>query len=99
MQEDSIEKWQSSPNPQVTIEIMRDGFSFNQFLEKNEKSSQTTAKKGIVSNMLSGIEKKTNMFSTGPSNSEHFNNIKVMSSPNRKYVVSYDINGIIHFWE
>ena len=56
-------------------------------------------KKGIVSNMLSGIEKKTNIFGSGPSSAEHLNSIKVVPSPNRKFVVSYDVTGIIHFWE
>ena len=49
--------------------------------------------------MLSGIEKKTNIFGPGPSSSEHLNSIKLVPSPNRKFVVSYDVTGIIHFWE
>ena len=51
------------------------------------------------SSMLSGIEKKSSMFGQGPDLAEHLNPIKVLSSPDRKYVVSYDVNGIIHFWQ
>ena len=39
------------------------------------------------------------MFGQGPEPSDHINPIKIMPSPNRKYVVSYDANGIIHFWQ
>ena len=94
-----IKKLQFSQNLQVNCKFIIGGFSFNQNLEKNEKSSKSEAKKGIVSNMLSGIEKKGSIFGTAPSLSDHINSIKIVPSPNRKYIVSYDINGVIHFWE
>lgn len=49
--------------------------------------------------MLHGIEKRDNNLKTSEMELwEHANAIKILPSSNRKYVVSYDINGTIHFW-
>lgn len=50
--------------------------------------------------MLSGIEKKgVNVNITeGLNPANHLNSIKVLPSPGKKFVVSYDVNGGIHFW-
>mgnify|MGYP001157927167 CR=1 FL=1 len=80
--------------------IYADGFTFANFLETNEKSSKLKASKGIVSNMLQGMEKKsvTINIGEGVNHSEHLNPIKIMPSPGKKFVVGYDANGVIHFW-
>ena len=49
--------------------------------------------------MLSGIEKRSSMFGQGPDPSEHLNSIRIKPSPDRRYVVSYDVNGVVHFWQ
>ena len=56
--------------------------------------------KGIVSSMLTGIQKKgVNVnIAEGPNQAGHVNPIKVLPSPGKKFVVSYDVNGVIHFW-
>lgn len=76
------------------------GFTFANFLETNEKSSKLKASKGIVSNMLQGMEKKsvTINIGEGVNHAEHVNPIKIMPSPGKKFVVGYDVNGVIHFW-
>lgn len=35
----------------------------------------------------------------GPNPATHVNPIKILNSPGKKYVVSYDSSGVIHFWE
>lgn len=50
--------------------------------------------------MLTGIEKKgVTVGGDGPDHASHVNSIKVLPSPARKFVVSYDSNGVIHFWQ
>ena len=58
------------------------------------------ASKGLVSTMLMGMEKKsvTLNIGEGPNPATHLNPIKIMPSTGKKYVVAYDVNGVIHFW-
>lgn len=51
---------------------------------------------GLVALHTTGIEKKGLTFGDRPAVSEHWNNINVCQLRGRP--VSYDVNGIVHFW-
>lgn len=46
--------------------------------------------------MTRGIEKRESLYGKAPNEQEHVNTIKVLQVGGRP--VSYDINGVIHFW-
>jgi hypothetical protein len=64
-------------------------------LALNEKSSKKV-EKGKVDWARKEIEKK-GVGSVDPS--VHTNPIKILPSRNGEFVVSYDVNGGIHFWK
>jgi hypothetical protein len=49
-----------------------------------------------VANLTKGIEKRESLYGKAPTEQEHVNTIKVLQVNGRP--VSYDINGVIHFW-
>lgn len=51
----------------------------------------------MVTSLLKGIEKKDWSFGDHPKADEHVNTVKVLKA--RGTYVSYDLNGIMHFWE
>jgi hypothetical protein len=69
--------------------------AFDHYLEGNEKTG-VTSKIGLVAIRTKGIEKRESLFGQPPSEQEHVNAIKVLQV--RGMPVSYDINGVIHFW-
>jgi hypothetical protein len=49
-----------------------------------------------VANLTRGIEKRETLFAKGPTESEHVNTVNVFQVCGKP--VSYDTNGVIHFW-
>lgn len=53
-------------------------------------------KKGAVSNFTKNIEANKSIYNEGPAETDHVNSIKVAEV--RGGPVSYDSNGVVHFW-
>lgn len=70
-------------------------WKFDRNLDTNELTNALKAK-GLVTSMLKGIEKKEFAFGDHPKPEEHLNTVKVART--RGNYVSYDLNGVIHFW-
>lgn len=55
--------------------------------------------KGIVSNVLSGLQKKAVSINVGEVKMvDHLNPIKLLQSPGKKFITAYDWSGVVHFW-
>ncbi len=70
-------------------------WKFDKNLETNELTNASKSK-GLVTSMLKGIEKKEWSFGDHPKPEEHLNTVKVVRT--RGNYVSFDLNGVIHFW-
>lgn len=73
-----------------------DNFKFERILDRNEKSNKLKSH-GMVTSLLKGIEKKDWSFGDHPKQDQHMNTVRVVRT--RGSYVSYDLNGLVHFWE
>lgn len=78
------------------INNLGNSFKFDRNLDSNELTNVSKSK-GLVNNMLKGIEKKEFTLGDHPKPDEHLNTVKVGRT--RGSYVSFDLNGVVHFWK
>lgn len=93
---DLIGKFPYFLNQVFFLLILGNNWKFDKNLDTNEQSN-VSKNRGLVTSMLKGIEKKEWSFGDHPKPDEHLNTVKVLKT--RGSYVSWDLNGVVHFWK